>query len=183
MKNSTKNAIYLLIILCLGIVIFAQHKAANRPCPPQINPVISLDCSDYEIALQHIKNAEGFRSTPDSKEGQSLVGYGFSRYVCEQKPMTEKDADIILRKQYDKAIYQAYRETRLQGRKLLAVACLIYNLKPASWQKSTLKKIVTSDDKERITAAWMSLCNAGGKKMKGLEKRRQWELNYFMSNK
>lgn len=183
MKTSTKNAINLLIILCLGIVIFAQHRAANRPRTSQISPVISLDCSDYDIAIQHIKEAEGFRSTPDTKEGQSLVGYGFSRYVCEQKPMTEKEADIILRKQYDKAIYQAYRETRLEGRKLLAVACLIYNLKPASWQKSTIKQVVTCGDRERITAAWMSLCNAGGKPMNGLKKRRLWELQFYISQK
>jgi GH24 family phage-related lysozyme (muramidase) len=184
MKKSTKNAIVVLIVFCLCMIILIQKKAAEMPCPQQISPVISLDYSDYDIALQKIKEFEGFAPKPyNCPAGQKTIGYGSYFKSWGHNSITERQADSLLRVSFDKHIRLAYRQTKLEGRQLLAVAMLMMNLKFTSWQKSTLRQVVTSDDRERITAAWMSLCNAGGKKLKGLEKRRHWELQFFMSNK
>lgn len=145
---------------------------------------IVIEYSDYDIALQKIKEFEGFSAKPYlCPAGQKTIGYGAKFSSWGHNSITEQQADSLLRVSFNKHIRLAYRQTKLSGRKLLSVAMLMMNLKFTSWQKSILKQVVTSDDRERITAAWMSLCNAGGKKLKGLEKRRQWELNYFMSEK
>lgn len=145
---------------------------------------IVIDYADYDIALEKLKEFEGFSAHPYlCPAGQKTIGYGANFKSWGQNSITEHQADSLLRVSFDKHIRLAYLQTKLSGRKLLAVAMVMMNLKFTSWQKSTLKQVVTSDDNERITAAWMSLCNAGGKKIKGLEKRRQWELNFFMSEK
>ena len=177
-----KTNIILSIFAC---AVFITALVANRAhiAPKQDTTVnIVIDYTDYELCLSHIKEMEGFRATSDSKEGQPLVGYGFSKWVYDGKTITKQQADSVLRYHFDQKIRLAYQLTQLSGRKLLAVACLLYNLKPGSVEKSSLPGAIMRHDSTEIRNCWLSFSCFKGKRLPGLEKRRRlWEYNFFNS--
>ena len=175
-----------LILIIFACAVFTIALVANRAhiAPKEYTEVnVVIDYADYEICIDHIKEMEGFRATSDNKEGQQLVGYSFSKWVFAGKSITKVEADSVLRYHFDQKIRLAYQLTHLSGRKLLAVACLMYNLKPSSVEKSSLPGAIMRHDTAELRNCWLSFSYFKGKKLPGLEKRRMWEFNFFMSNK
>ena len=61
-----------------------------------------------------------------------------------------------------------------------AVVSFVFNLGIRRWQYSTLRRyIMLGKSKDKIRAEWMRWVHAGGKRLAGLVKRRQWEVNRF----
>jgi len=60
-----------------------------------------------------------------------------------------------------------------------ALVSFIFNLGQGAFNGSTLKKEIIENDREGIKTNWMKWVNAGGKKLPGLVRRRDLELDLF----
>ena len=112
-----------------------------------------------KIAFEKIKEFEGCRlQAYQDAAGVWTIGYGHTYNV----------------RQGDR-ISQWYAEQQLD-----AVVSFVFNLGIKRWQYSTLRQLIMyRKPKELIQKEWMRWVFAGGKRLNGLVKRREWECNRF----
>lgn len=131
-----------------------------------------------EQLIEKIKEFEGFSSTAYTCAGGVVtIGYGHTRGVRITDRCTKSEADRWLRE--DLAPIEAYLNTipevDTQG-KYDALCSFIFNLGMGNFKGSTLlKKIRAGAPTEEIQAQFRRWVYAGGKVLKGLVKRREWE--------
>ena len=131
-----------------------------------------------EQLIEKIKEFEGFSSTAYTCAGGVVtIGYGHTRGVRITDRCTKSEADRWLRE--DLAPVEAYLNTipevDTQG-KFDSLCSFIYNLGMGNFKGSTLlKKIKAGAATEEIQAQFKRWVYAGGKVLKGLVKRREWE--------
>ena len=131
-----------------------------------------------EQLIEKIKEFEGFSSTAYTCAGGVVtIGYGHTRGVRITDRCTKSEADRWLRE--DLAPVEAYLNTipevDTQG-KYDALCSFIFNLGMGNFKGSTLlKKIKAGAPTEEIQAQFKRWVYAGGKVLKGLVKRREWE--------
>lgn len=131
-----------------------------------------------DLLIGKIKEFEGFSSTAYTCAGGVVtIGYGHTRGVKITDRCTRSEADRWLRE--DLAPVEAYLNTipevDTQG-KYDALCSFIFNLGIGNFKSSTLlKKIKAGAPTEEIQAQFKRWVYAGGKKLKGLVKRREWE--------
>lgn len=131
-----------------------------------------------EQLIKKIKEFEGFSSTAYTcAGGVATIGYGHTRGVRINDRCTKSEAEQWLRE--DLAPIEAYvssiPEIDTQG-KADSVIDFCFNLGTGNFKSSTLlKKIKACAPTEEIQAQFRRWVYAGGKKLKGLVKRREWE--------
>jgi len=141
----------------------------------------------YEI----IKQFEGCRlKAYKDSAGVWTVGYGTIMYpngikvkegdICTQdEAVTFLKYEVILKSQSVNAFTSNYNLTQNQFDALVSFA---YNLGVGALQKSALlKKIKHNPNDPSIEVEFMKWVNAGGKKIKGLVKRRQQEATLYFT--
>lgn len=135
-----------------------------------------MEASD--LLIGKIKEFEGFSSTAYTCAGGVVtIGYGHTRGVRITDRCTKSEAEQWLRE--DLAPIEAYLNTipeiDTQG-EYDALCSFIFNLGLGAFKGSTLlKKIRAGAPVEEIQAQFRRWVYAGGKKLKGLVKRREWE--------
>ena len=131
-----------------------------------------------DLLIGKIKEFEGFSSTAYTCAGGVVtIGYGHTRGVRITDRCTRSEGERWLRE--DLAPIEAYLNTipevDTQG-KYDALCSFIYNLGLGNFKDSTLlKKIKAGAPVEEIQAQFKRWVYAGGKVLKGLVKRREWE--------
>lgn len=135
-----------------------------------------------ELLIGKIKEFEGYSSTAYTCAGGVVtIGYGHTRGVKITDRCTRSEADRWLRE--DLAPIEAYLNTipevDTQGR-FDSCADFCFNLGMGNFKGSTLlKKIKAGAPTGEIQAEFRRWVYAGGKVLKGLVKRREWEASRF----
>ena len=131
-----------------------------------------------DLLISKIKEFEGYRSAAyKCAGGVATIGYGHTKGVRMGDRCTRGEAEQWLRE--DLAPVEAYLgtipEVDTQG-KYDALCSFIFNLGLGAFKGSTLlKKIRAGAPTEDIQAQFRRWVYAGGKRLKGLVKRREWE--------
>lgn len=129
-----------------------------------------------------IKKFEGVRLTAyQDSVGVWTIGYGHTAGVKKGDKITEYQAEQFLREDLKKfeAVADKCKRISTQGR-YDAILDFIYNLGPAKWNSSTLKKYIEAGKAVwEIQEQFLRWVNAGDKKLGGLVTRRIWEANRF----
>ena len=138
-----------------------------------------------ESLIQKLKEFEGLRLIAyRDAAGVPTIGYGHTRGVKMGDRLTAYWADQLLRKDVAKAAYEVMQlgVVHTQGQ-LDALTSFAFNLGIGRLIRSTLlKKIREGASMHQIRKEFMRWVYADGKRLKGLEKRRQWEANRFFQS-
>ena len=110
----------------------------------------------YQMLVDTLKWHEGYRAYPyRCLAGVLTVGYGHAIQKGQyfDYPMSEEEADSLLRKDLNWAIEYVRSTTNLEHLQLLAIGHFVYALGSGNFQRSTLKKLILNDlsiDKEIV---------------------------------
>lgn len=135
-----------------------------------------------DILIAKIKEFEGYRSRAyRDAVGVWTCGYGHTGRVNAKTSCTQAQADAWLRQDLAplEKVLSGIKEIDTQG-KLDACLDFCFNLGLGNFLRSTLLKTIKEDkDDKRIKAEFMRWVYAGGRKLDGLVKRREWEAKRF----
>ena len=135
-----------------------------------------------ESLIQKLKEFEGLRLEAYlDAAGVPTIGYGHTRHVTLGDRLTEYWADQLLREDVRNVVRDISQlgVVRTQGQ-MDALVSFAFNLGIGRLLRSTLlKKIRSGASMHQIRKEFMRWVYADGKRLKGLEKRRQWEANRF----
>lgn len=146
-----------------------------------------IDSVIYNMAINNLKDYEGFRGDPYyDTDGRLTVGYGHHiKFEDDFKyPISEVEADTILRRDFNKRIDKAIsiHGDELDYNKAIAVGLFIYNCGSSTYRKSTMRRNI--DNSIPPDNVWKQYCNYT--KTDGtvvynekLEERRLFELSLF----
>ena len=138
------------------------------------------------ITLELIARFEGCSLTPYlCPAGIPTIGYGSTRYLdgravqLTDKAITQSYAQHLLLM----SVYRQYMPAVLRlcpgitdARRLAAIIDFTYNLGVGKLQASTLRKRINDSRWEDVPAELRKWVWAGGRKMRGLERRREAEV-------
>lgn len=135
-----------------------------------------------ESLIQKLKEFEGLRLRAYlDAAGVPTIGYGHTAGVTMGDRITEYWADQLLRKDVA-AVTRDINQlgiVRTQGQ-LDALVSFAFNLGIGHLLRSTLLRAIRDGRSMRqIRKEFTRWVYAGGKRLKGLEKRRQWEADRF----
>ncbi len=140
----------------------------------------------YEEAVKFIKDHEGFAGGKAYYDaaGIKTIGYGHVIKPGEKFPerITKKQADILLRKDFDKAVKSAGRETNVKGYKKIVVAHFIYAKGIGNFLKSNFrKKVLAGKPVDDELKKWCYYRNKDGKPVRSeyIYKIRLWEIEMY----
>ena len=136
--------------------------------------------------FEKIKEFEGCRLKAYQDTGGTwTIGYGHTGKVMRGDRISQQQADELLEEDIMTVERQllALRDAEMgewtKGQ-WDAVVCFVFNVGIRNYQKSTLRKaIMQKKPGYVIEKLWRSWCFDNGKRMRGLEKRRNWELERF----
>lgn len=135
-----------------------------------------------DILIAKIKEFEGYRQKAyRCPAGVWTCGYGHTRGVAAKTSCTQAQADAWLRQDIDplEKRLNGIKEIDSQG-KLDACIDFCFNLGLGNFLRSTLLKMIKAGMGEKlIKAEFMRWVYAGGRKLGGLVKRREWEAERF----
>ena len=150
-----------------------------------------------KLAFQKIKEFEGCKlQAYQDAAGVWTIGYGHTYNVREGDRISQWYADDLLKEDienverqlmalHDSEVLDMTQEqldavVSFVFEQLDAVVSFVFNLGIRRWQYSTLRRyIMLGKSKDKIRAEWMRWVHAGGKRLAGLVKRREWECNRF----
>lgn len=134
--------------------------------------------STVDQAVDLIAYFEGFREKPYTcPGGRKTIGYGFtaSKYTS-RKSMAKTEARSILRELVEAdMIWLETRSPNLTEPQKVAVASFIYNFGRNAYLNSTFRKRLNAGKVEEAKAELLKWNKAGGKVLKGLQRRRKVE--------
>jgi len=107
---------------------------------------------------------------------------GLTKGIREGMICTEDQGDAMVRKElnvYEDAIDRLVK-VPLTSNQFSALTVLVYNIGVGAFERSTLLKVINQGKQNQIPAQWLRWNKAGGKVIKGLERRRKAELVLFL---
>ncbi len=138
-----------------------------------------------ESLIQKLKEFEGLRLEAYlDAAGVPTIGYGHTHHVTLGDRLTEYWADQLLREDVRNVVRDISQlgVVRTQGQ-MDALVSFAFNLGIGRLLRSTLlKKIRSGASMHQIRKEFMRWVYADGKRLKGLEKRRQWEAERFFQS-
>ena len=138
-----------------------------------------------ESLIQKLKEFEGLRlSAYRDAAGVPTIGYGHTRRVKMGDKLTTYWADQLLRKDVAKVSHEVIQlcVVHTQGQ-LDALTSFAFNLGIGRLINSTLLKTIRNGGSmHQIRKEFMRWVYGGGKRLKGLEKRRKWEAERFFQS-
>ena len=138
-----------------------------------------------ESLIQKLKEFEGLRlSAYRDAAGVPTIGYGHTRRVKMGDKLTAYWADQLLRKDVAKVSHEVIQlgVVHTQGQ-LDALTSFAFNLGIGRLINSTLLKTIRNGGSmHQIRKEFMRWVYGGGKRLKGLEKRRKWEAERFFQS-
>ena len=146
-----------------------------------------MKTSDAGIAL--IKHFEGVRNKPYRDcVGLWTVGVGHLIEGGRQLPegwnrtFTDAEIDALLRKdliRFERGVAMQL-PMPLKQCEFDAMVSFSFNLGLGTLQRSTLRQALLRGDKKKAMESLLKYCRAGGKVIKGLQRRRQEEYKLFL---
>jgi len=140
----------------------------------------------YDEAIEFIKSHEGFAGGKAYYDaaGIKTIGYGHRIKKGEVFPerITQKEAENILRKDFDKAVWYAERESHVKGYKRIVVAHFIYAKGIGNFLRSTFKKKVASNEPvDEELKKWCYYRGTDGNMVRSeyIYKIRLWEIEMY----
>jgi GH24 family phage-related lysozyme (muramidase) len=196
MNFSVKTS-FLLIIAVLSIpeVIFREMNQTNNNLSltaedlnhSEIHYVSNYQFEQgYEEAIEFIKEHEGFANGLQYYDaaGNKTVGYGHKIKPGEVFPeqISKQEAENLLRKDFDKAIWYVEKNTNLKGYKKIAIAHFVYARGIGNFLKSNIrKKIILNEPIDEEMMKWIYYKSTDGILVESnyIKKIRLWELNMY----
>lgn len=177
------------------LTVSAVRKALDLPEQKVSNPVQPTDVLRLsDKGLELIKQFEGFRSAPYKDiVGVWTIGYGNTYYPDGRKVsgadkvLTEKEAHdlkmAIINKDFAPKVRQALGHSKVPITQNMFDACvsLAYNIGVGGFAKSSVVRQLNAGNKQAAADAFLLWNKAGGKVVKGLERRRAKERELFLS--
>lgn len=138
--------------------------------------------------IDFIKRHEGFSSLPYlCAAGKETIGYGHVIKHDEQFPcgLTEKQAEDILYDDLAEAEQCIFDNVivDLLPNQFDALVSLIFNIGTRAFEKSTLLRMLNSEQFEEAGKQFLRWIYANGKIVRGLQKRRENEYKLFEGGK
>ena len=139
--------------------------------------------------LNLIKLYEGYSSSPYLCPAQHwTIGYGAiwgmdDKRVTEDHPdINEDQADYLLRRDVKKSEMAVLRHIRvpLEDGQFNALCSFVFNLGSGALQSSTLRRKINRGDYIGAADEFPRWVYAGGRRLKGLVRRREHERSMFM---
>lgn len=141
-----------------------------------------MDMKASETLIAHIKASEGYRARAyKCAAGKWTCGWGHTKGVTARTTCDKAKAERWLREDLEPivATLSAIRQIDTQG-KADACADFCFNLGVQNFLSSTLlKKIRGGAPTAEIQAEFRRWVYAGGRRLEGLVKRREWEAVRF----
>jgi lysozyme len=139
-----------------------------------------------EDGLRLIRRFEGFSAIPYlCPAGYLTVGYGHvvKNPAAFRQPITEDEATEILVLDVAKAEKAVLRliTVPLSDGQFDALVSFTFNLGSGALQRSTLRRKVNREDHAEVPAEFLRWVWAGGKKLKGLIRRREAEAALYQT--
>lgn len=134
--------------------------------------------------IELIKEFEGFCERAYLCPGLKwTIGYGHTQGVQPGDVVTEEKAEELLKrdlKDAEEAVSHLIT-VPLRQNQFDALVSLVYNIGSGNFFDSTIRKVINYkvSDINEYRLAWMKWVRAGGKKLKGLERRRAAEFELF----
>lgn len=135
--------------------------------------------------VEKLKSLEGFSSTPyKCPAGVLTIGYGHT-FPHGNVELSRQEAEQLLRSDLHKVVDEVQKDfPNLHPHQTLAVSSLAFNIGMGKFRGYKLHGIIARYDgsmRDALVREWSNICYAGGKRLKGLESRRQWELHLFLN--
>ena len=135
-----------------------------------------------EILLQKLMEMEGLRlEAYEDAAGVPTIGYGHTKNVRMGDKISEYWAKEMLREDIEEAEWQVKElgVAKTEGQ-LDALVSFVFNLGIRRLKTSTLLKVIRNGGSmQQIKKEFKRWVYAGGKKLPGLVKRREWEAKRF----
>jgi len=151
-------------------------------------PIDNYD-SAVKRAQKLIKEFEGLRLKPYlCPGGYMTIGWGHRIRNENYEEITPEEAELLLVKDISGVIdalegMLGDSFEKLTDNQKAALISFVYNIGENAFRKSTIrKKILGGAPKEEIAEEFKKWVFAGGKKLKGLEKRREKEAELFLED-
>jgi lysozyme len=116
--------------------------------------------------------------------GVLTIGYGHTGGVKAGDRITEDEAEALLRKdlrRFERAV-EAQIEVPLDQSQFDALVSFTFNLGPHALKQSTLRRKLNQGDYSGAAEEFQRWVYAGGKRLKGLERRRKAESDLFKAS-
>jgi len=183
----SSNALYKNVFLenRVGVNINVQKKVEIKQAEKKYVSKYQFE-KGYEEAIRFIKSHEGFAGGKAYYDaaGIKTIGYGHRIKKGEIFPerITQKQAENILRKDFDKAVWYAERESDTKGYKRIVVAHFIYAKGIGNFLRSTFKKKVDANEPvgEELKK-WCYYTGIDGEPVRSeyIYKIRLWEIEMY----
>jgi GH24 family phage-related lysozyme (muramidase) len=180
-------ALILIILTSSYLFYILKHKEE-----PFINKIvinkITVDAVNYIMCIQHIKQYERLSLTPYELDGKQYIGYGQQLDHTNKELLsgiTEEYAKKLLENNFNKLLLYNANKYHLEGKKLLAVSLLTYNVgigkvyNEIGNELFLLKEGYNEYYEKKLFRKWLSICHFQGQKHPDLIKRRNFEINLF----
>lgn len=107
---------------------------------------------------------------------------GLTKGIREGMIVTEAQGDAMVRKElnvYEDAIERLVK-VPLTSNQFSALTVLVYNIGIGAFERSTLLKALNKGRHDQVPAQWLRWNLAGGREVRGLDRRRKAELALFL---
>ena len=140
--------------------------------------------------LDLIKEFEGFRAqTYDDGVGVLTIGYGTTARAgvgivpLPGMTITKKEAETYLRRALDKFSDQIspHIHQPMTENEYAAFLSLAYNIGPSAFKRSSALKHFNAGDRDKAAKSILLWNKAGGRKLRGLVRRREAERKLFLT--
>lgn len=137
------------------------------------------------ILISLLKLFEGCRlAAYQDVAGVWTIGWGETKGVKAGMQWTQAQADAALQARaqefIDGVIAACPALANASPIRLAACASLAYNIGLSAFAKSTVCRMIKSDQHQAAADAFLLFCKAGGRIIKGLERRRRVERDYYL---
>jgi len=137
----------------------------------------------FQIALDGVKSFEGFREKPyKCPAGVRTIGYGFTGPLAKVKSISKEDADLLLTKELHQYVLSVEDNVKvpLTRNQLYALASFTYNCGEGNLRQLVNgKNRLNSGNYKSVERLLPKYRKGGGKVLKGLQKRREWEVKLW----
>jgi lysozyme len=145
-----------------------------------------MSISITSTAISLIKTFEGFSPVVyNCGGGYKTIGYGHRLWRGEffEEPFSVTDAEVLLLKDLKRMAIVVHRLIRvpLSHGQEAALLSFVFNVGPASLERSTVRLKVNREEHKSVPEELMRWVWAGGKRCRGLQRRRFVEGQCYAS--
>jgi lysozyme len=151
-----------------------------------------------EEGLAFLKECEGVRYHPyfdvaglettgcghlctDEERASGLIQCGDTAVPYRARPLTDAEVDALLRQDvaHAEAVVTQAVEVELTQAQFSALVSLVYNIGAHAFRQSTLCRLLNAGDFAAIPDQFRRWTRAGGQVIRGLQVRRQREIDHW----